>query len=913
MCAHRLPAGSALSRRGFLSLAGASGAVAALYGFSPAPAWASPRFSSNPFTLGVASGDPTPDGVVLWTRLAPEPLAPDGAGGMPAKQLAVAWQVATDEKFANVVKAGTETAVPELAHSVHAEVGGLRPGRDYFYRFRAGDQVSPVGRTRTAPAAGSTPAQVSFALASCQAWAGGRFAAYRTMAAEDLDLVVHVGDYLYERSGDETLADFRTNHARYKTSPDLQAAHAAFPFVLTFDDHEVENNWAAGVSQPDNEASNEPSRFLQLRANAFQAYYEHLPLRRPQRPSGPDISMYRRLAYGGLATFHVLDTRQYRSDQLTEAFPGGPQDPRVYDASRTFMGDEQERWLFDGMKASGARWNVVAQQTIMAQVDYDAGPGLSVNHDQWDGYAVSRNRFMSFLEQARPTNPVVLSGDWHSAWVNDLRADFDKPETAGAGHRVRRHLDQLRLRLGRRGEAGPAQQPAREVPQPRPARLDALHGHPRRVALGLPRGGRRRRHDGPGHHRRDLGGGERTAGRPARLRSAAPGRQPLQHPGDQRRLQRYGVRVDVLTPRVRAVPHGTEAAQHGFAQRGNEVGVAGATDRGVLQVVAQHAGDLPRDRQQRPGGGRQRHRRAVPAVVDVQASPAGRRSATASNSRSTRSCSAGSETRTSTSAVARPATTLEPEPPSTRPTLTVVPTSGPRDRHDLLDHVRQRVDRAGARGRVEPGVRLDPGHVDPEDPDPLATGLHRAGRGRLEHQHRVRAGGHLLDDRARRRRADLLVAVEHEGHRRGRGAGLAEQPQRPDPLHQAGLHVEDARSGQALAPVDDAARDRPVRQRPRRPDRVVVRQQAHVAGSAAVVRRGEDVAVRAAVVPSYGVRRAEPVDEQPLDVREADVERRLVVARRLDLDQRDDVGEDLPGRVGGRLQVVHRSPSSADR
>ncbi|MGH3332489.1 MAG: alkaline phosphatase D family protein [Nocardioidaceae bacterium] len=431
MCANRLPYDSRLSRRGFLALTGATSTTvaAAMYGFSAAPAWSNPSFSGDPFTLGIASGDPTPDGVVLWTRLAPDPLAADGLGGMPPSQLPVNWQVATDPQFKNVVKAGTEAATPELGHSVHAEVTGLLPGRDYYYRFRAGNQISPVGRTRTAPPAGSTADRISFALASCQAWVGGRYGAYRAMAQEDLDLVVHVGDYTYERRDDETLADFRTNHAKHKTSPDLQAAHAAFPFVVTFDDHEIENNWAAGISQPDNEPSNEPSRFLQLRANAFQAYYEHLPLRRPQRPTGPDIRLHRRLDYGRLASFHVLDTRQYRSDQLTEAFPAGPEHPDVNDPSRTLMGDEQERWLFDGMSSSAATWNVVAQQTIMAHVDYDSSEGVSVNHDQWDGYAVSRNRFLSFLSQRRPSNPVVLSGDWHSAWVNDLRADFSRPET----------------------------------------------------------------------------------------------------------------------------------------------------------------------------------------------------------------------------------------------------------------------------------------------------------------------------------------------------------------------------------------------------------------------------------------------------------------------------------------------------
>jgi alkaline phosphatase D len=416
------------SRRNFLGLSAA--ATAAVYGVSAAPAWSQPRFSSDPFTLGVASGDPAPDGFVLWTRLAPEPMAPDGLGGMPTKTVPVTWQVATDPQMRNVVKAGNERAVPELAHSVHPEVVGLQPGRDYWYRFTVGDQASPVGHARTAPAIGSTPRQLTFALASCQALPGnGRYAAYRTMLEDDLDLVVHVGDYTYERRGDETLADFRTNHARHKLSPDLQAAHAAYPFVVTFDDHEIENNWAAFVSQSDGEASNAPDRFRQLRANAFQAYYEHLPLRRPQRPVGPDMVLHRRLDWGSLAAFHVLDTRQYRSNQLSEAFPGGPRDPRVEDPRRSLMGDEQENWLFGGLGRSRSRWNLLAQQTIMAQIDYDGGRGTSVNHDQWDGYAVSRNRFLSFVEQAQPANPVVLTGDWHSAWVNDLRLDFSRPET----------------------------------------------------------------------------------------------------------------------------------------------------------------------------------------------------------------------------------------------------------------------------------------------------------------------------------------------------------------------------------------------------------------------------------------------------------------------------------------------------
>lgn len=413
-----------LGRRGFLALSSAGSAAFALavQGVTDSRAWAQPSFPAYPFQLGIASGDPQADGVVLWTRLAPDPADPEGRGGMPKVHVPVDWEIAEDEAFRRVVQRGTEVAAPELGHSVHAEVTGLAPAREYFYRFRAGSEFSPVGRTKTAPAPTAVPGAMSFALASCQSWVGGRYAAYRNMAAEDLDLVVHVGDYIYERRDTESLADFRSLHSLYKTSPDLQAAHSAFPFVVTFDDHEVENNWANSISQNDGEASN--LNFLALRAAAFQAYWENMPLRRSARPEGPDMRLYRRLRFGNLAEFSVLDTRQYRDDQLHEGFPSAPLDPRTNDPARTLTGDAQKRWLYSGLDKSTARWNILAQQTIMAQFDYDPGPEVAVNHDQWDGYAASRDQFLSFVAERRPSNPVVLSGDWHSSWVNDLKADF---------------------------------------------------------------------------------------------------------------------------------------------------------------------------------------------------------------------------------------------------------------------------------------------------------------------------------------------------------------------------------------------------------------------------------------------------------------------------------------------------------
>jgi phosphodiesterase/alkaline phosphatase D-like protein len=262
----------------------AAGVLLAARGVSEGSVLASPAFPVNPFQLGVASGDPLSGGVVLWTRLAPAPLAEDGQGGMPVRSIPVKWEVAEDEGFRRIVRRGTKVATPELAHSVHAEVKGLRPFREYFYRFKAGDVLSPTGRTKTAPAPGSSVDRLTFALGSCQSWVGGRYASYRDMAQQDLDLMVHVGDYIYERPDTRSLSDFRDPHFQYKTSPDLQAAHAAFPFVVTFDDHEVDNNWADEVPQDDT------PNFIELRANAFQAYYEHMPLRVELSPSARTCS-----------------------------------------------------------------------------------------------------------------------------------------------------------------------------------------------------------------------------------------------------------------------------------------------------------------------------------------------------------------------------------------------------------------------------------------------------------------------------------------------------------------------------------------------------------------------------------------------------------------------------------------------
>ncbi|MEA5567018.1 alkaline phosphatase [Anabaena sp. UHCC 0399] len=402
------------------------------------PVMARGRFSDYPFKLGVASGDPLPDSVVLWTRLAPAPL---NGGGMPSVNVPVRWQIARDEKMRQVVQRGTVLATPQLGHAVHVDVQGLEPNSWYWYQFTVGSEVSPIGRTRTAPALDSSIQQLNFAFASCQDWQNGLYTAYKHMAKEDLDLVVHLGDYIYEygpRNGAPrqhnspeiiTLADYRNRYALYKSDVNLQAAHANFPWVVTWDDHEVDNNYA-NLTPEDNQS---PTAFEQRRANAYQAYYEHMPLRLSSLPTQSSMLLYRRLTFGNLAEFNVLDTRQYRTDQ--PCYDGlKPLCDEALDPQATMTGAAQEDWLLQGLEKSQARWNVIAQQTILAQFDFNPNPGIQLfNVDQWDGYVAARKRLLNFLEQRKPSNPVVITGDIHSSWVHDLKADFNNPLSATVG------------------------------------------------------------------------------------------------------------------------------------------------------------------------------------------------------------------------------------------------------------------------------------------------------------------------------------------------------------------------------------------------------------------------------------------------------------------------------------------------
>jgi alkaline phosphatase D len=388
------------------------------------------------FSLGVASGDPLPDGIVLWTRLAPDPL---NGGGMPDRAVAVGWELATDERFSRIVRHGTAQAVPALAHSVHVDVRGLRAARTYWYRFRVEGQISPVGRTRTAPARNGTNGaggHLRIALASCQNWQNGYFTPYADMLAQDPDLVLFVGDYIYESAPSATgvrrhegtgepvtLEQYRNRYAQYHSDPDLLAIHAHTPFVVTFDDHEVDNDFAGEVPQDPGKQSHEA--FVARLTAAYQAYYEHMPVRATAVPNGPHIQMYRRLEFGRLARLHVLDTRQFRSDQPTSQ--EGAMDPAL-----TMLGAEQKQWLLDGLHTSTATWNLVASQIMMAETDIRIGDGKLWYYDAWDGYQVERNALLEDFRGVR--NPVVLSGDRHLTMISDLKADYADPasDTVGA-------------------------------------------------------------------------------------------------------------------------------------------------------------------------------------------------------------------------------------------------------------------------------------------------------------------------------------------------------------------------------------------------------------------------------------------------------------------------------------------------
>jgi alkaline phosphatase D len=412
------------TRRQLLQLALAAG-IAPAFG-RHALAVDTPRFA-----LGIASGQPLPAGVVLWTRITGEdlPTAVD-----------VRWELAQDEGFERIVARGSETATIDEAWSVHAEPAGLQPGRWYWYRFQALGQQSPPGRTRTAPAA-DAQAGLQFAVASCQRWDHGHWAAWRDLAADPPDLVLFLGDYIYEAASPpnrirrheggacRTLSDYRARYAQYKSDPALQAAHAAAPWLLVWDDHEVENDYAGLGSERLATAD-----FATRRAAAYRAWWEHQPCPKAWRPRGADATIYQRLDWGRLARLQLVDARQYRDVQACpKPGEGGGNTVKLADCAalrderRSLLGQAQERWLAEGWDA-GRPWNLLAQQTLMSRFSWD-DPAREPTYwtDGWDGYPAARARLLQALARRQVPNAVVLGGDVHANYVADLKADFDDP------------------------------------------------------------------------------------------------------------------------------------------------------------------------------------------------------------------------------------------------------------------------------------------------------------------------------------------------------------------------------------------------------------------------------------------------------------------------------------------------------
>jgi alkaline phosphatase D len=418
----------------------------------PRPALARVNWRDDPFTLGVASGMPRPDAVVLWTRLAPQPYEP--MGGVVDQSVPVRWELAEDAQFSRGVRSGVAHAQAQHAHSVHIEVRGLPSGRPFFYRFMSGSAVSPVGRTRTAPAAHEPVQQLRLALASCQHYEQGEYLALREIAERDLDVVLFVGDYIYESSNarfrmrahegpvPRNLQAYRARYATYKLDPHLQAAHAAHPWILTWDDHEVENDYA-GTESPSGLDAN---AFLQRRAAAYKAYFEHMPLRPQMAPRGAGLRLYDRYRWGQLADLWTLDSRQYRSVQATcnaerRGAGGRVINPceALRDPRRTLLGGEQEAWLYQGLTQSKARWKLIGQASQLSSTAIQTPVGTRIYSDGWDGYPAARDRLLGTIAQHRLGNVLTLGGDVHRhvaaqvrAVANELRSPILASELVGS-------------------------------------------------------------------------------------------------------------------------------------------------------------------------------------------------------------------------------------------------------------------------------------------------------------------------------------------------------------------------------------------------------------------------------------------------------------------------------------------------
>jgi alkaline phosphatase D len=409
-----------------------------------------PGHGADPFSLGVAAGAPRPDGFVLWTRLAPEPLSSDPRtpGGMSGGNVSIGYEIATDPGMRTIVRRGEATAEQVFAYSVHLDVGGLDPGRPYWYRFMSGDAASRIGRAATLPAPGSALERLRFGFVSCSNYEHGYFSAYRRLAEENPEFAVFLGDYIYEyierrrpvvrRHSDgieaATLPTYRNRYAQYRLDPDLQLLHADVPSLVTWDDHEVQDDYAGKWSK----FFADPAEFLIRRAAAYRAFYEHLPVRPIlSRPEGPVMRVYDRYDFGDLLEISLIDGRQYRSREACYAPPdkGGTHFennttcPERRDPGRSMLGFAQEAWLSSNLVHSNARWNVIAQDVLMAQLAIKRGGAYAYSTDDWDGYPANRARLLKRIRDSQVANPVVIGGDFHAFFANDLRVDFDDPAT----------------------------------------------------------------------------------------------------------------------------------------------------------------------------------------------------------------------------------------------------------------------------------------------------------------------------------------------------------------------------------------------------------------------------------------------------------------------------------------------------
>ena len=442
-----------ITRRRFIRDTGVAvaGAIAApaLIGIGHAQqrAWR----AGDPFSVGMASGSPRSDGFILWTRLAPKPLSADAGGvdGMSGEAITVAYEIADDHSMRRVVQRGEAIADPKFGFSVHADVTGLQPGRSYWYRFMSGEATSRVGRAITSPPAGSALERLRFGFVSCANYEHGYFSAYRHLANDNPDIALFLGDYIYDtvvqgqavrKHADgvlsKTLANYRNRYTQYQLDPDLQRFRAEVPALVTWDDHEVENDYGNKWSQ----TFLDPEKFLLQRAAAYQAFYENMPVRPSlSTPSGPVMRVYDRFTFGNLVEISMIDGRQYRSKQACYSPPkhgGGHAEsdatcPELSDPARSMIGQRQEAWLFDGLAKSQARWNVIGQDVLMAhfaRTDADKITGSWT--DDWNGYPASRARLFQHIHESRVSNPVVLGGDIHAFWANDLKLDFKDPKSS---------------------------------------------------------------------------------------------------------------------------------------------------------------------------------------------------------------------------------------------------------------------------------------------------------------------------------------------------------------------------------------------------------------------------------------------------------------------------------------------------